>query len=154
MYLIIYWNKFHNFKVLPFLFCPGLASPLQRNISGISGPSALGQLSGNKSLIRSPLPPGLSRDRQGTRQGALSAVYDYTIGSQEMIVERAKQVMMRVKGNFLTVVDKNKEIDRNCYRLVEICSGTWILLLVEKYVMIYDFHRIVLDIFDKFCSPN
>ncbi|XP_030847901.1 helicase domino isoform X4 [Strongylocentrotus purpuratus] len=77
----------------------GLASPPQRNISGISGPSALGQLSGNKSLIRSPLPPGLSRDRQGTRQGALSAVYDYTIGSQEMIVERAKQeaqVMQRI----------------------------------------------------------
>ncbi|PIK53751.1 putative helicase domino isoform X4 [Apostichopus japonicus] len=47
---------------------------------------------------KSPLSPG-SRDRLPTRQQSLSAVYDYSIGSQEMIVERAKQeaqVMQRI----------------------------------------------------------
>ncbi|XP_063967591.1 helicase SRCAP-like [Lytechinus pictus] len=73
----------------------GLASPMRRNVSA---PSSLGQMT-SKSLVKSHLPTGLSRERQGTRQGALSAVYDYTIGSQEMIVERAKQeaqVMQRI----------------------------------------------------------
>ncbi|XP_041456348.1 helicase domino-like isoform X3 [Lytechinus variegatus] len=73
----------------------GLASPMRRNVSA---PSSLGQMT-SKSLVKSHIPTGLSRERQGTRQGALSAVYDYTIGSQEMIVERAKQeaqVMQRI----------------------------------------------------------
>ncbi|KAJ8043053.1 Helicase domino [Holothuria leucospilota] len=47
---------------------------------------------------KSPVSPG-ARDRLPTRQQSLSAVYDYSIGSQEMIVERAKQeaqVMQRI----------------------------------------------------------
>ena len=39
-------------------------------------------------LSRGPLSPA----RQGTRQHATSAVYDGGMGSQEAIVERAKQV--------------------------------------------------------------
>ncbi|XP_033627174.1 helicase SRCAP-like isoform X2 [Asterias rubens] len=49
-------------------------------------------------LPKSPISPN-AHQRLATRQHSLSAVYDYTIGSQEMIVERAKQeaqVMQRI----------------------------------------------------------
>ncbi len=47
-----------------------------------------------------PIKSGVSYvNRQGTRQHAISALYDTTLGSQEAIVERAKQeaqVMQRI----------------------------------------------------------
>ncbi len=46
----------------------------------------------NRTALKpTPLSP-TAQQRLATRQQSLSAVYDYTIGSQEMIVEKAKQV--------------------------------------------------------------
>ncbi|XP_038075148.1 helicase SRCAP-like isoform X2 [Patiria miniata] len=64
----------------------------------LSGGSTTGAPPLPQKLPKSPISPN-AHQRLATRQHSLSAVYDYTIGSQEMIVERAKQeaqVMQRI----------------------------------------------------------